>query len=385
MKLAFFAGSRGLQKQDNGKFGVTTFNNELWEKRYLTFADEIDFCSAAGDEKIGGNVHELNVKGVNAIECPDFATIKGQLQRNKAKKIIRGLVKKCDAAIIRLPGKPGEIAIKYCRKIGKPYLIELVGCPLDVYWNHSIEGKMVALPIFLSTKACVKNAPAVLYVTDHFLQERYPTNGISVGCSDVVLNRIDNDIINRRIDKIKGQSGKMVVGTIGAVDVKYKGQQYVIEALGILKKQGIINIEYQVVGAGNQAFLINTAKNCGVSDQVRMMGGLPHDEVFKWLDSIDVYIHPSRTEGMPRALIEALSRGVPAMGTRAGGITELLYDEVLFSKRRSVKEIVKILKSLDKNTMISFAKRNFDKAKDFETFILQEKRQHFYKEFFGSI
>ena len=46
------------------------------------------------------------------------------------------------------------------------------------------------------------------------------------------------------------KSSKIVIGTAAAVNVKYRGQQYVIEALGELKKQGITNYEYHLVGGG---------------------------------------------------------------------------------------------------------------------------------------
>ena len=42
------------------------------------------------------------------------------------------------------------------------------------------------------------------------------------------------------------------------------------------------------------------------------------------LDEADLFCTPSRTEGLPRALIEAMARGLPAMGTDVGGIRELL-------------------------------------------------------------
>ena len=45
------------------------------------------------------------------------------------------------------------------------------------------------------------------------------------------------------------------------------------------------------------------------------------------LDQADLFCMPSHTEGLPRALVEAMARGVPAIGTRVGGIPELLPDE----------------------------------------------------------
>ena len=89
-----------------------------------------------------------------------------------------------------------------------------------------------------------------------------------------------------------------------------------------------------------------------VEEQVKILGPMPHNEVFKWLETIDLYVQPSRQEGLPRALIEAMSRGVPAFGARTGGIPELLDEDFIFSNTNSnIDEICRILKSFNKDNM----------------------------------
>jgi glycosyltransferase involved in cell wall biosynthesis len=108
---------------------------------------------------------------------------------------------------------------------------------------------------------------------------------------------------------------RIVIGTIAAVDVKYKGQENVIKDLGHLKNEGILNFEYHLVGGGDQIHLSELAKKYNVHESIKFIGSLPHNKIFEWLDSIDIYIQPSLTEGLPRALIEAMSRGTPSIGT----------------------------------------------------------------------
>ena len=48
------------------------------------------------------------------------------------------------------------------------------------------------------------------------------------------------------------------------------------------------------------------------------------DKVFEWLDTIDLYVQPSLTEGMPRAAIEAMSRGCPVVVSDVGGLKNLV-------------------------------------------------------------
>ena len=100
-------------------------------------------------------------------------------------------------------------------------MIEVVNCMWDSLWNHSMLGKMAAVPYTILQKKTIKNAPYVLYVTKNFLQRRYPTQGNSCGVSDVVISEeIQEDILNKRLKKIKkGNSCKIIIGTAAAVNV----------------------------------------------------------------------------------------------------------------------------------------------------------------------
>ncbi len=290
----------------------------------------------------------------------------------------------CDKIVVRMPSILGLHALKLNRKIKKPCLIEMVGCAWDALWNsNSIIGKIIAPYMFFQNKYEIKNASYVLYVTDEFLQNRYPTNGKSIGCSDVELRDFDDNVLFHRCQSINQCNEKKVLGTIAATNVKYKGQQDVIKALGKLKHQGKLNYEYQLVGSGNQNFLKGIAKKNGVEEQIKFISGLPHEKIFQWLDTIDIYIQPSRVEGLPRALIEAMSRGLPVIGTNVGGIPEVIEKPYLITNSRGkVNEIVDILENLSKENMIEQAKRNYKYIQKFERKKLQCIRDMFYKEFF---
>jgi len=301
---------------------------------------------------------------------------------------LRDELDKSDCLIARLPSRIGALAVRIAVEMNKPYLVELVGCPWDSLRHHSWQGKMVAPFAYYGTKKIVEDAEYVVYVTSEFLQERYPTKGKWIACSDVALEESDDKILEARISKIKNKpkSEPIIVGTIGAVDIKYKGQQNVIKALARLKEQGLHNFQYQLVGDGDQSYLRSVAQKFGVAEQVKFLGKMSHQEVFKWLDSIDVYIQPSKTEGLPRSLIEAMSRGLPCFGSRAGGIPELLDDDYLFSNTRTnADEIAELLKGLTKDCMEEQAWRNFMQSRSYEKRFLDAKRQRFFREFQQSV
>ena len=108
------------------------------------------------------------------------------------------------------------------------------------------------------------------------------------------------------------------------------------------------------------------------------------EKIFEWLDSIDIYVQPSRQEGMPRALIEAMSRGIPAFGAKTGGIPELLPEQYLFSNSsKNINEIIKILESLQNGNMMQLAEQNYEVAKKYRGKEIQKVREEFYLDFYN--
>ncbi|MGR5915177.1 glycosyltransferase family 4 protein [Bacillus pacificus] len=270
--------------------------------------------------------------------------------------------------------------------MGKPYFVEVVGCPWDAFLNLGIKGKLIAPYMKIATRNRVKEAPFAVYVTKEFLQKRYPTKGENINCSNVALIEFDDAVLEKRLQRIQQDNPKIIIGTTAAVNVRFKGQQYIIEALGNLKKQGITNFEYHLTGAGDQTYLKAIAKKYEVLDQVKFLGAIPHNQIFEWLDTIDIYAQPSRQEGLPRALIEAMSRGLPALGARTAGIPELLESEFIFSNtKKNIDEICAILKKFNNEVMIAQSNRNYIEAKKYDKEVIETRRKNFFKKFASSL
>ena len=375
-----------LRVDDNGSYYGISHNDEMF-KRYFSIANKIATVirvRGISPEESTKSLSEINISPFKVYEIPNIKSVKGIFKRKKAKKIIENAVLESDYIVARMPSTAASIAIDFAKKHHKPYITEVVACPWDSLWNHSLKGKVLAPYSYYSTRKKVKESKYVVYVTNKFLQRRYPTKGESLNCSDVTLTEFDESILQRRLKKIKEkkEDEKIIIGTTAAVNVRYKGQQYIIKALGELKKQGQTNYEYQLVGSGDQSYLRSIAKKYNVVDQVKFLGPLPHNKIFDWLESIDIYTQPSRQEGLPRALIESFSRGLPAFGARTGGIPELLEDDFIFSNtRKNIDEICNILMNFDIETMKEQSIRNFEEAKKYDKKIIDHRREKFFKKF----
>lgn len=235
-----------------------------------------------------------------------------------------------DAVIARLPSELGQIAVRCALHWKRPLAVEVVGCAFDAYWNYgSIAGRVYAPIMYRRMQRAVAAAPFSLYVTRRFLQQRYRSRGVTAGISDVQLSRSSRDTLSRRLDKVAHEHSDITLGFIGSLRSTYKGLDVALTALRALRLRGR-SVRLRVLGDGDQARWRKLATELGVTDAVCFDGVLPAgDAVCGWLDGIDLFIQPSKQEGLPRSLLEAMSRACPAVGSTAGGISELLPPECM--------------------------------------------------------
>lgn len=384
MKLAFFHYGEKIKRDVNGNYYTDgSYNDEVW-KSYLSLFSDVTlvmrFDSTIYSTEEAKKRFNLIPSFFTVLELPNRHTsVKAFLDcriKTRTTQIIEQAVAHADAVIVRFQGT--NQAVDFANKYGKPCLVEVVGCPFDALWNYSFKGKVLAVPQYFRMRAAVKKAPNVIYVTERFLQNRYPTNGRYIGCSDVKLSGFDPS----KIKKDYNNSGRFVIGTAAAVDVKYKGQQYVIKAIGKLKRMGVDNIEYQIAGHGNARYLQEVAKRYNVTEQVRFMGSIPHAQISEWYKSLDLYIQSSNLEGLPRALVEAMSCALPCIGSNVGGIPELLDDVVMFKKRNVDDLVAAIKRMLDFDFRKKQAQRNYQKSMEYDVAKLEAKRVEFMKSVF---
>lgn len=354
-------------------------------QRYSYLADEITFMMRTKPIS-GTKTFTLVPKEIKVVSVPNFKSPKTYFKnKSVAEKIVEECIKSNDYVVLRSQSSIAQLAMKYIKKYNKPYIVECVGCSWDSYWNHGALGKMVAPYMYYKTKSIIKKAPYVYYVTSEFLQKRYPTKGTTVSCSNVVLNKLDEKALEQRKEKIAQFNPKreIVLGTAAALDTRYKGQEHVIRSIPQLVKKGW-NVQYLLAGgmAGQKkdSFLEDLARECGVSDRVHFVGSLAADQMPAFYDSLDIYVQPSKQEGLPRAVIEAMSRGCPVIGTDIAGIPELISTNCLF-KKNSDGEVVSALERIVSEDLIKIAETNFNKAREYEKDKLRIKRERFYDAF----
>lgn len=120
-----------------------------------------------------------------------------------------------------------------------------------------------------------------------------------------------------------GLQGSPLLLSVGNL-VPLKGHDLVIEALGLLRRQGL-DARLCIIGAGPlRAELESLAQRLGLAEQVRLPGALPQDELAAWYGAADMLVLASEREGWPNVLLESMACGTPVVATAVGGIPEIV-------------------------------------------------------------
>ena len=107
-----------------------------------------------------------------------------------------------------------------------------------------------------------------------------------------------------------------------------KGLDVLCKAISLLKQRGELdgNVRFYIVGQpeSDKRELEALLSKLGLSDWVEMVG--ISNEVPSYMCAADFYVQPSRSEGLPLALMEATSASLPIIGSRVGGIPEIVRE-----------------------------------------------------------
>ncbi|MFA6519729.1 MAG: glycosyltransferase family 4 protein [Candidatus Paceibacterota bacterium] len=152
-------------------------------------------------------------------------------------------------------------------------------------------------------------------------------NGVDAGRFSQVYSAEELATTRAKIGKKEGDVWLIHTGRLvhkNALDV-------VIRALPFLP----MHLHFFIIGDGPDAqALANLAEKCGVTERVHFHPYVPLEDIPNYLKACDIFIRPSRSEGMGNSFIEAMAAGLPVVATQEGGIADFLYD----AKRNPEKE-----------------------------------------------
>jgi glycosyltransferase involved in cell wall biosynthesis len=279
------------------------------------------------------------------------------------------------------PGMVGGLAYGGMRRRRRPYAVEVAGDPHDALAPGALCHPLRPVLRWLAARQLRRQcagAVAASYVTRQALQRRYPCGAYSVGVSDVALH--DRDFAPA--PRPPRRAGPYTLITVGTLAQLYKAPEVLIDAAAACVRGGL-DLALVVVGDGrHRPELEARAAALGIGERVRFLGHLPAGAAVRAaLDRADVFVLPSRQEGLPRAMVEAMARGLPCIGSTVGGIPELLPVEDLVPPNdcaalaRKIREVV-----TTPSRMARMSTRSLETAGEYREHLLRGRRSSFHAE-----
>jgi len=330
------------------------------------------------------DIPRANGENIEFISLPVWNSTWEILIRQVAiKKILRGALKDC-AICLRAPTVVSVFAYDLLKHTSQPYGVEIVGDPRDALSGKSWSN----LPWFAARwksyfdlKHICRDAAATAYVTEETLQRRYPPrpNTYTTHFSSIILE--DDAFATEHRTAFRAPFRLVHVGTMPSA--LYKGQDVLLRAFKIVREQFPQDVTLTLIGDGEKRVeLGRLTSRLQLDRSVRFTGLLTEQEAVRSeLSKADLFVFPSRQEGLPKALVEAMALGLPAIGTKVGGIPELISKECLIPPDDHVALANKIITLIqDESRMAHLSAQNMQRALDYHIEKIRMHRNEYYRE-----
>ena len=386
---------------DGSVWTATVYDYDFW-RRYLRVFDEVVVVARVNNrESARPSWLRVDGPGVRVHRVTHYLGA-AQLLASlwKLDSDIASAVSPGSAYIMRVCSVVASLLARKLRAIGYPFALEVGGDPWEALAPGAVRSMARPLArrlLTLDLQRLCREACAVSYVTKHLLQSKYPTSNLAAGLSDVDLpseSIVDNAQFQTYYSTVDLSAAALAVAPVrpalnagvsqiifvGSLAQMYKGPDVLLRALRLCHYRGTA-LSLVVVGDGrHRSELEQLASRLGLQGSVRFLGELPRGAAVRaQLDQSDLFVLPSRTEGLPRAMIEAMARGLPCIGSRAGGIPELLEPEDLVTPGDEHSLADKIMEvASDPARLALMARRNLTRASEYSATKMGIRRDEFY-------
>jgi glycosyltransferase involved in cell wall biosynthesis len=384
MEVLVAADSLFFKTPDGAYWCKTIYGYDFW-KRYLDVFDSVAIVSRTKIVNFEDVDNCLRVDGPNVkiIELPYMRGMKQYIKHYfKFRRCAKDAVKYGGCGIIRLPSVSAFMVLKFYRDTKKPYALEVVADPYDAYASNKIAQFLFAKYL----KEATLHANGVSYVTKSYLQNKYPSYSQIYGETKEhfesyysTINLTESYFTSPRIYNSKKKQFTLV-HTANSINSDIKGHETLIK---ILKNLRIKNYDVNVIFIGDgsrRGHYEQMSRELGIEEYVTFTGLLSSPQkVRDILIQADIFVFPTKAEGLPRALIEAMAVGLPCLSTPVNGIPELLNDKYLFDPLDVDGFVNKIIELINSPQILNeMSKENIEKAREYTLDKLKIRRTEFY-------
>jgi glycosyltransferase involved in cell wall biosynthesis len=378
MRILLTSEARFERTPDGTIWGPAACGTALWNRYLEVFSAVLVAARVRDVPKPSDGCIPASAPRIAFCALPPYAGLSGFLVHGRAvRSAVADAVRGCEAVVVRSPSPIGSFAARTATALKKPYGAEIVGDPELVFsaggFRHPLRVLIGAAAITAQVHVS-RHASAAIFVTTRFLQSKYPTGGQTFAASDAALDDAAFDIARPR--QRHASDGLRLI-TVTALDQPYKGTAVLLDALRHLRGWQA-PVDLRIVGTGRLLpALRERARALGVESHVEFLGQLDRSGVQHALDGADLFVLPSLQEGLPRALLEAMARGLPAVATDVGGNSELLPADCLVPARDARALAHKIREVSADDRLRSRGERNEQVARHYHERVLAPVRRAF--------
>jgi len=325
MRVLLTSEARFERTPDGVIWAPAAYGHALWSRYLEVFSAVVVAARVAEVQQPSCGCVQASSPRVQFCALPPYSGLGGLvLNCRLVRAMVIRAIGSCPALIVRSPSPVAYFAARTAMAMTRPYGAEIVGDPDRVFAPGAFQHPLRATLRRVATAAqrqLSRHASSVMFVTTDVLQRKYPARGRTFAASDVAL---DDEAFEVDHPRGRHQSEPFTMVTVGALDQPYKGTTVLLDTVRALVGAGA-RVRLRVVGNGTllPAFRAR-ARKLGIDANVDFLGQLDRTDVRRVLDAAQLFVLPSLTEGLPRALLEAMARGLPAIATDVGGIPELL-------------------------------------------------------------
>jgi glycosyltransferase involved in cell wall biosynthesis len=381
MRLCLTCEERFLRTPD-GAYWSAGPSGYSFTKRYLGAFDEVKVIARAKDVPAAQEGwSRADGHGVSFAPLPYYLGPLQYLRRlRQAGQMARAALGDKDALVMRV-GSQIACTMRDKLRAGRPYGLEVIGDPLNVFAKGSTQHPLRPFWRWWFTRAqqdqCA-NASAVSYVTGGYLQRLYPCRKDAFSTSFLNME-LGDDWFRKEPRSFAPWPKPFRIVTVGGLDQPYKGIDLLIQAVANCVTAGH-DLELSIVGGGRLLDQLKAeAQAKGIGNRAVFHGSIGAGEPIKQeLDRSHLFVLFSKTEGLPRAMIEAMGRALPCIGSDVGGIPELI-DQSWIVRRGDVEMLTSKLKQVlsDASLLEAASANNLQRAKDYSEASLDQKRDEF--------
>ncbi len=385
MKVTIALDHRFSRTPDGSVWTRTFFGPSFWD-RYLGVFDRVEIVGRVREVKAPENGWQrVDNRRVSVVGIPNYiGPWQFLIRMRKIRRAASESLINPEAVILRVSSAVAGCLEPVLRRTGHPYGLEVVADPYDALAPGAVRHPLRPLLRWWfprQLRHLCGNAAAVSYVTRAALQRRYPpsSKAYTTNYSSVEL-RDDAFFSEPRLYKPDLTAFSLIF--VGTLEELYKAPDVLIGSVAACVHDGL-DITLKVIGGGRARSVLEARTAAlNISDRVIFLGELPSGaRIRSELDNADLFILPSRQEGLPRAMIEAMARALPCIGSTVGGIPELLGPEEMAPPGDPAALTQKIRDVLgDPSRMTRLSAQNLAKALEYREELLQAKRLRFYRE-----